>query len=203
MRLVDSGALAQVDAIDRVGLEAAWRSGRWSLQGEWLGIAVHRDPGRPGFHGSGHYAQGSWMLTGETKPNKGGGFGNPVPARKAGAVELALRHSTLDLDDGAIVGGRQRDWTLGANWYLTRELKFQANYVDRAQRTRRRGAGSAHLRAAGATDVLKVERILRVATSSRSPRRSACRLAPRSDYVCRLPAWSGLQAQSSMVKPRG
>ncbi|MGH8077851.1 MAG: OprO/OprP family phosphate-selective porin, partial [Lysobacter sp.] len=129
VRLVDSGVLAQVDAIDRYGIEAAWRSGPWSVQGEWLGMAVRRDAVGPDFHGSGYYAQGSWMLTGETKPNKGGGFGNAVPKRKAGAVELALRHSAIDLDDGAIAGGRQRDWTLGANWYLTQELKFQANYV--------------------------------------------------------------------------
>ncbi|WP_313901640.1 porin [Leclercia adecarboxylata] len=26
-------------------------------------------------------------------------------------------------------GGRQHDWTLGANWYLTSHFKFQANYV--------------------------------------------------------------------------
>ena len=30
---------------------------------------------------------------------------------------------------GAIRGGRQRDWTLGANWYWGKHLKLQANYV--------------------------------------------------------------------------
>jgi len=40
-----------------------------------------------------------------------------------------LRYSTLDLDDGPTLGGTEHDWTLGANWYLTKYLKLQANYV--------------------------------------------------------------------------
>ncbi len=33
------------------------------------------------------------------------------------------------MDDADVLGGRQHDWTLGANWYLTSHFKFQANYV--------------------------------------------------------------------------
>ena len=29
----------------------------------------------------------------------------------------------------AVRGGREHDWTLGANWYLGSHLKLQANYV--------------------------------------------------------------------------
>jgi phosphate-selective porin OprO/OprP len=128
VRLVDSGSLRDADAIDRMGLEAAWQRGPWLAQGEWLAAEVSRDVAAD-YRAQGGYVQGSWMLTGETKPYKGTAFGNPKPARAAGAVELGLRYSTLDLDDGLIAGGSQRDWTLGANWYLTRYFKFQANYV--------------------------------------------------------------------------
>ena len=54
---------------------------------------------------------------------------NVVPSRSWGALEFLLRYSTLDLDHAPIMGGRERDWTLGANWYLGKHLKLQANYV--------------------------------------------------------------------------
>ncbi|GAB3104853.1 OprO/OprP family phosphate-selective porin [Lysobacter terrae] len=128
VRLVDSGALAGADDIDRLGLEGAWQRGPWVAQAEWLTANVRRE-GTADYRAQGAYAQASWMLTGETKPYKGSAFGNPKPARAAGAVELGLRYSTLDLDDGLVAGGTQHDWTLGASWYLTRYFKFQANYV--------------------------------------------------------------------------
>ena len=128
VRLVDSGSLIDADRIDRVGLEAAWQRGPWVAQAEWLTANAQRDTAAD-YRAEGAYVQASWMLTGETKPYKGTAFGNPKPARAAGAVELGLRYSTLDLDDGLVAGGVQHDWTLGANWYLTRYFKFQANYV--------------------------------------------------------------------------
>lgn len=129
VRLIDTGNLSDAEAIDRYGLEAAWRRGPWSVQAEYLGAIVRRDADLPDFHGAGGYVNGSWVLTGEARPYRNGGFGNPVPARPWGALELALRWSTLDLDDGAVAGGSQHDWTLDANWYLTQHFKFQVNYI--------------------------------------------------------------------------
>ena len=71
----------------------------------------------------------SWVLTGESRPYNAGAVANIKPAHDYGAVELLARYSRLDLDDGSILGGRQHDLTLGANWYLTSHFKFQANYV--------------------------------------------------------------------------
>ena len=129
VRLVDTGALANSDHIDRWGLEGAWRDGPYQVQAEYLGADVSRRTGLRDFSGTGWYAFGSWMVTGETKPYKAGAFGNPAPRHDWGAVELAMRYSTLDLDDGSIRGGREHDWTLGANWYLTSHFKLQANYI--------------------------------------------------------------------------
>ncbi|GAB3510134.1 OprO/OprP family phosphate-selective porin [Pseudoxanthomonas daejeonensis] len=128
VRLVDTGRMAS-DAIDRVGLEAAWRDGPLLLQAEYL--VGHNDApsGRPDFDGRGWYALASWALTGETRPYANAVFGNLKPTRDAGAVDVQLRYADLDLDDGVIRGGRQRDWTLGANWYWGKHLKLQANYV--------------------------------------------------------------------------
>ncbi len=131
IRLVDSGRIADVGRIDRLGLETLWISGPWSLQGEYLRADAHRAPatGAPDYSASGWYVMGGLIATGETRPYRGGNVANPLPSRRAGAVEVLLRYGELDLDDDAIAGGRQRDLTLGANWYLTSHFKFQANYA--------------------------------------------------------------------------
>lgn len=135
-RLVDSGALAPVERIDRRGLEALWIGGPWSLQGEYLEARVH-PIGAPSYRGRGWYAFGSWVLTGESRSYRGGTAGNVNPGGPYGAVELALRYSELNLDDAPVAGGTEKNWTLGANWYISRHLKLQANYVH--ARSDRRG----------------------------------------------------------------
>jgi len=128
IRLVDSGALTTADKIVRTGLEGIWIRGPFSLQGEALQTTVSRD-GKPDYTGNGQYAMASWILTGESRPYNAGAVANVKPAHSYGAVELVTRYSRIDLDDADVFGGRQHDWTLGANWYLTSHFKFQANYV--------------------------------------------------------------------------
>lgn len=128
IRLIDTGNLAGAERIRRVGLEGAWAQGPFSLQGEYLTIAAPRRTARD-FSGDGAYLYGSWVLTGESRPYKSGAFGNVKPKHDYGAVEVGLRYSTLDLNDGLVAGGKQHDWTLGANWYLGQHVKLQANYI--------------------------------------------------------------------------
>jgi phosphate-selective porin OprO and OprP len=129
VRLVDSGTLSKADRVDRSGLEGLWIGGPWSVQGEVLRAHVSRYGGNLDFRADGAYLFGSWVLTGESRPYSGGYTNNIKPKGTWGAWELLLRYSELDLDDGAVQGGKEHDWTLGANWYLTEHLKFQANYI--------------------------------------------------------------------------
>ncbi|MDA1001700.1 MAG: porin [bacterium] len=105
----------------------------------------------------GWYVQGSWIVTGETKRYdiKNASFGAPRPASPLGmdgsfgAIELAARYSTVDLNDGGtggvcagnatqtaptatsacIRGGEQDIITLGINWYPNRNVRFMLNYL--------------------------------------------------------------------------
>ena len=129
IRLVDSGTLGNVDDIERFGAEVVWIGGPWSVQGEVLGANVRRDGSLPDYAGAGWYVFGSWAPTGESRSYSAGNTGNVKPKGRYGALELLLRYSSLDLDDGAVRGGRQRDWTLGANWILDQHFKLQANYI--------------------------------------------------------------------------
>lgn len=133
VRLVDTGTMTGVESLTRTGLEAAWVRGPFSLQAELLGIDVSRRTGD--FTGGGWYVFGSWFLTGESRPYKGGAFGRVNPRGGQGAWEVALRYSTLDLDDGAVSGGEEDNITLGLNYYVTPHLKFQGN-LTRVQSTR-------------------------------------------------------------------
>ncbi len=110
-------------------MEQLWIHGPLLVQSEALHIKVTRNNGLPTYNGNGQYIYGSWILTGESRPYTAGTVGNVTPMHDYGAVELLARYSRLNLDNGSILGGRQHDWTVGANWYLTNYFKFQANYV--------------------------------------------------------------------------
>ncbi|PWK92865.1 OprO/OprP family phosphate-selective porin [Fulvimonas soli] len=128
IRLVDTGNLKGVDRILREGLEAGWLHGPLLLQGEYLSLRARRWSA-PDFTGAGYYVSASWLLTGESRSYRNSGFGNPAPARGWGAFELAARYAALDLNDAGVQGGRERDATLGLNWYLGAHFKLQANYI--------------------------------------------------------------------------
>lgn len=128
-RLVDSGNLGFLDKTVRSGFEAVWIDGQFSLQGEYLRATAEREDGRRDFTADGFYITGSWVATGETRPYSNGNIGNIKPSHSYGAVEFITRYGELDLNDRGVAGGRQRDLTLGVNWFLTSHFKFQANYV--------------------------------------------------------------------------
>ncbi len=132
----DTGDFA-ADVSRLVGLEAAAVWGPFSAQGEYVTDFVRNgDAANPTF--SGAYLYVSWFLTGENRPAHGGIFTRVRPrtnfgAGGAGAFEIALRWSHLDLDDGGLFrdreGGKVTDWTLGLNWYLNPNTRATLNGV--------------------------------------------------------------------------
>jgi phosphate-selective porin OprO/OprP len=73
----------------------------------------------------------SWFPTGGSRnyfPDEGI-FGYPKIKSKYGEVELAVRYSMLDLTDGTIRGGTEKNISLGINWYLSRHMRLMANYI--------------------------------------------------------------------------
>jgi phosphate-selective porin OprO/OprP len=134
--IADSGIVTGVESLRYAGAEAAAVFGPLTLAGEygrlWLDRPAFGDEAFDGF-----YVYGTFFLTGETRPFKGGNFDRVKPRRTfgkdgIGAIELALRYDRLDLSDTPVLaraGNKARSLTLGLNWYLNPYAKVLVNWV--------------------------------------------------------------------------
>jgi phosphate-selective porin OprO/OprP len=130
---VDTGDFASENA-RLLGLEMAWVDGPLSVQGEY--IRADADASSTG-NFSGYYIQTSYFLTGEHRKYKpsAGAFSRVKPKENyafgggTGAWEVALRYSSIDLDDSSVDGGELDNITTGLNWYLNPNTRLMCNYV--------------------------------------------------------------------------
>lgn len=114
--------------------EVYYRPGPWLFGTEYFVQRVDAlEEPDPLFHGGDAVA--SWLITGETrKYNTAGGYFLSVSPRRTvfeggpGAWEALLRFSYIDLDDGAIHGGRFWRLTPMVNWYPTDNLRLELAY---------------------------------------------------------------------------
>jgi phosphate-selective porin OprO/OprP len=127
------------ETVDLLGAEAAWVAGPFSITGEFTQASIDADSGAtsdPDFIG--YYLQASYFLTGESRGYKKaqGCFDTVKPNENAfgekggfGAVEVAARLSSLDLDDDGTDGGKLDDMTFGVNWYLNPNTRLMVDYI--------------------------------------------------------------------------
>lgn len=136
-RLVDTGQY-NADSANLLGAEMALVYGPASLQAEYTYMDVEPTTGESGSIDS-FYVQGSYVLTGESRPYKEGVFTRVKPNKNFslkdggwGAWELAARYTSMDLTDAAqagALGGQLDDYVVGVNWYLNANLRILWNYV--------------------------------------------------------------------------
>ena len=132
-QFVDTEAFAARDT-RMAQAEVYYRPGPWLFGTEYFVQRVNAlDVSDPLFHGGD--AQVSWLITGETRRyNTAGGYFLAVSPKRTvlqggpGAWEAVLKLSYIDLDDGAIHGGRFWRLTPMVNWYLTDHLRLEFAY---------------------------------------------------------------------------
>jgi phosphate-selective porin OprO/OprP len=136
VRLVDTGSIPS-DGANLINPEVALVYGPFSIQGEYTHAFVSaEDDLDEDLDFSGFYVFASYFLTGEHRVYDEGAFGRVKPAVNFhptkggwGAWEVAARYSHLDLNDNAIQGGEEDDFTFGLNWYLNPNTRWMFNYI--------------------------------------------------------------------------
>ena len=128
VRLLDTANLVGVSAYSNYLFEAAYMQGPLLLRAKHI-ERVSDAPalGDPRFNGSA--IEAAFVVSGEDQRFKDGKFKSVRPQNSYGVLELAARYSRLDLNDGLVMGGMEENWTLGANWYLTGNIRLMANYI--------------------------------------------------------------------------
>jgi phosphate-selective porin OprO/OprP len=129
--LTSAGDFATANEQSQYGLEAAWMSGPFSVQGEYVSATWEDDTNEVEY--SGYYIQGAWTLTGESRgyKAKNGVFDKIKPQGANGAVELVAKFEQGEIDDdrtGAIENGFD-NITVGVNWYVNQNVRLSANYI--------------------------------------------------------------------------
>ena len=130
-RLVDTGPLPTSNWNTMVAAETAFVWDRFHAQAEYVRSFIKRRAGDPNLELDSWYVQAGVFLTGESRvyDKKSGKFKRPIPESKWGAWEIAARFDSIDLQDEDIRGGKQRDVTVGLNWWTNRNIMFRMNYV--------------------------------------------------------------------------
>ncbi len=134
-RLVNTDRFAADSALV-TGIELAGVADRFWFAGEYLRNEVDAPAfGDPSFAGS--YLQAGYFLTDDHRRFKtsSGAFDRQKPSSTwgkdggRGAWEVAVRFSTLDLDDAGVAGGSQDNATVALNWYPNPATRLMINWV--------------------------------------------------------------------------
>jgi phosphate-selective porin OprO and OprP len=138
LRIVDTGAMQDVDTVTLVGPEAALAIGRFSAFTEYNRVSLNRR-GAPTLDFDSWHLGGAWALGGESRAEayeiEAGEFKalplmEPFRHRNGGgAWELTARYASIDLNDADLVGGSEETFSVGANWYANRNIRFLLDWT--------------------------------------------------------------------------
>jgi len=128
-RFIDAKVGAAENQV-KLGFEMIAASGPISLQSEYIDASVSRKSGNEDYHSKGWYAQFGWLIKGGDYKYKmkSARLAKPGP----GSVELLARFNETDLNDtdAAIMGGKQKDFSLGCTWYVNHNILMKFNFTN-------------------------------------------------------------------------
>jgi len=110
--------------ISYAGFEAALVLGSFHAQYEYMEKDDDSETA------DGQYLQLAYILSGETRPYKGGKFKRVKPESKTGAWEVVLRYSDGEANYSDIELGKTdaTEYGIGVNWYINNNVRLGATY---------------------------------------------------------------------------
>lgn len=125
------------------GLEAAYATGPFSLQGEWMKRETKSAGTQSDLEATGFYVQAAYTLTGEARGYKMGKFDSIKPTNKqTGAWEVYYRYDSISADNDVAVAAaanqtylrdaqdtKAKVHNLGVNWYANEAVKISGMYT--------------------------------------------------------------------------
>jgi len=136
--LVNTSNMFGIAKTSRLGLEGVWKKDQWSLQGEWIQYHAQRDSAEDvTFRGG--YVEASRMFNGRRRFNFRRGEWMSPEIGDTGAWELSARISRIDLQDGAVTGGEETNYSLGLNYYINPINRIMFNWIKADARPNKRG----------------------------------------------------------------
>ena len=109
-------------------LDIIYLNNRYYCEAGYMDSLV--DAKKGSYHFYSYSLEGSYFLIGQGKRfnTKESKF-SKIKTTRGGALELALRYSFINLNDKDRKGGKQSDYNVALNWYLTTEFKMMFNYI--------------------------------------------------------------------------
>lgn len=132
----------------RVGAEAYWNDGPFTVTGEFIHVRDTRTnqglrgEDLPNLISRGWYLSGAWVVLGKKKPDQSEPANNFPLHRSLGAVEIGARAEQIrfgssehpgrpsrSLRAANVLPNSDRAVTMGVNWYMNRFMKVQFNVI--------------------------------------------------------------------------
>lgn len=131
--LLFTDPIEHVHRYNSTDLELAGVYGPFSFQGEYILTKISRQNRAKDVTFKGYYATASYFLTGESRIYSFpcGCYGNisSIRNQRYGAWQVLARYSDLNLNDDETRFGRERNFTVGLNWYVNKFVEFKFNYI--------------------------------------------------------------------------
>ena len=127
-RFIDA-KVGNADYQTKIGLEMIAATGPLSFQGEYIDAKVERLTGED-YSANGWYTQIGFLAKGGNYKYKmkSARLSKPGP----GSVEILARYNETDLNDSdaLIMGGKQKDITIGGTWYINHNVLIKLNFTN-------------------------------------------------------------------------